>query len=286
MRPVKAGVEVAECSGFCFGVKRAIRIAKEALEGNKDKNVYSLGPIIHNNQVVEELRREGLKPVEGLDKVKKGIIVISSHGADPEIFEKIRASGLGLVNATCPFVMSAQKIVKALKDDGYLVVILGDKKHPEVKALVGCAGGKAVVIKDEEELRKTRLPSDKIGLVSQTTQTLENYFKVISVVLESEFLGIRIFNTICSDTERRQRSAARLAKEVDSMIIVGGRMSANTKRLFEICSGLCKETYHIETAGELKKAWVKKKSRIGIASGASTPDWIIENVGNSIKRGI
>lgn len=277
-------IEIAECSGFCFGVKRAISIAKQALDKNKGKGVYSLGHIIHNSQVVEELSKEGLMSAKDLNGIKEGVIVISSHGASPEIFEQIKAKGFEVVDATCPYVMSAQKIVKSLNEEGYTVVILGDKQHPEVKSLVGFAEDKAIVIKDEKELKGIEMPSGKIGLISQTTQSVENYFKVISEILKKEFLEFRVFNTICNDTKKRQDSAARLAKDADAMIIVGGRMSANTKRLFEICSGICKDTYHIETADELKPKWFKRHECVGIASGASTPDWIINNVKTKIAQ--
>ena len=257
-------------------------MAKEALEKNKGKLVYSLGPIIHNNQVVEELFKEGLKSVKGLNEVKKGVVVISSHGASPKVIEQIKNKGFEIVNAACPYVLSAQKIAKSLNDDGYCVVIVGDRHHPEVEALVGFAGGEAIVIKDAEELKKVKFPSGRVGIISQTTQSLENYFKIIYQLLKMPFSEVRIFNTICTDTEKRQKAAAKLAKEADAMIIVGGKMSANTKRLFEICSGICGGTYHIETAKELKKDWIKGKGLIGIASGASTPDWIIEDVKNKI----
>jgi len=275
-------IEIAQCSGFCFGVKRAIGIAQQALTKNKGTPVYSLGHIIHNSQVAEELSKQGLESVKGLGNIKEGVVVVSSHGASPEVFEEIRRKGLDVIDATCPYVMSAQKMVKSLSDEGYTVIILGDSQHPEVKSLVGFARQKAIVIKDDAELRKAHIPSKKIGLVSQTTQSAENYFKVISEILKKEFLEVRIFNTICSDTTKRQDSAARLARDVDAMIIVGGKMSANTRRLFEICSHICKDTYHIETAQDLSPEWFEDKECVGIASGASTPDWIIDSVKNKI----
>jgi 4-hydroxy-3-methylbut-2-enyl diphosphate reductase len=275
-------VEIAECSGFCFGVKRAIGIAQQALLKNKTSQVYSIGHIIHNSQVVEELAKEGLRSVRDLSGIDEGVVVISSHGASPEVFDEIKSKGLGLVDATCPYVMSAQKIVSSLAQEGYLILIFGDRDHPEVKSLVGFAKGKAIVIKDADELKKVALPLKKVGLVSQTTQLMENYTKVISEVLKREPLEFRVFNTICNDTKKRQESAAKLAKDSDVMIIVGGKISANTRRLFEICSGICGLTHHIETAAELKKEWFRDKESVGIASGASTPDWII----NEIRKGI
>ena len=186
------------------------------------------------------------------------------------------------MDATCPYVMSAQKIVKSLSDDGYTVIILGDRQHPEVKSLVGFAQDKAIVIENVSDAANTRICSKKIVLVSQTTQSLENYLKVVSGITNKEFLEIRIFNTICNDTKKRQESAARLARESDAMVVIGGRMSANTKRLFEICAGICEFTHHVETADEIKPEWFEAKERVGIASGASTPDWIIESIRNRI----
>ncbi|MBI4335690.1 MAG: 4-hydroxy-3-methylbut-2-enyl diphosphate reductase [Candidatus Omnitrophica bacterium] len=273
-------IEVAGCSGFCFGVKRAINMAKQALAKNTDKDVYSLGHIIHNSQVVDELSREGLKTIKTQDVVREGVIVISSHGAGPEVFDQISQKGIEVVDATCPYVMSAQKIVRSLNDEGYSILILGDSDHPEIRSLVGFARGKATVIRDASGLTAAQPLSKKIGVLSQTTQTQENYYNVISEVLKREFQEVRIFNTICNDTKKRQESAARLAGGVDVMIIVGGRMSANTKRLFEICSDICEDTYHIETAEEIDQEWLRDVSSVGIASGASTPDWIIEEVKN------
>lgn len=286
-------VEIAGCCGFCFGVKRAIRLAQEALSAQKTaitsgdskggaKKVYSLGPIIHNNQVVEELLKEGLAPVTDLSSIENGTVVVSSHGTAPGIFEQIKKKGLDCINATCPYVVSAQRIVTSLSDDDYTVVILGDRHHPEVESLVGFAKGKAIVVKDEAEVEAITLPSKKVGLVSQTTQASDHYRRIIDATLKKEFSEIRIFNTICNDTHARQRSAAQLARAVDIMIIVGGKISANTRRLFEICSQICKDTYHCETAEEVQEVWFEGKGRVGIASGASTPDWII----NSIKEKI
>ncbi|MDD5449575.1 MAG: 4-hydroxy-3-methylbut-2-enyl diphosphate reductase [Candidatus Omnitrophica bacterium] len=277
-------IKIAECSGFCFGVKRAISMAKQALEKNKGRPVYSLGHIIHNSQVVEELSREGLKAIKDLDGIKEGVIVVSSHGASPALFEQLKSRGLEVIDATCPFVMSAQKIVKALNEEGYTIIILGDKEHPEVKSLLGFAKDKAIVVKDEKKIKGIEMSSKKIGLISQTTQSSENYNKVISEIMKKGFLEFRVFNTICNDTKKRQDSAARLAKNADTMIIVGGRMSANTKRLFQICSGICKDTYHIETEVELKTDWFTSRELVGIASGASTPDWIIEKAKSKITE--
>lgn len=284
---MKMKVEIAQCSGFCFGVKRAIGIAQQALTENKGTPVYSLGHIIHNSQVVEGLAKEGLRSVKDLNGITEGVVVISSHGASPEVFDEIKHKGLEVVDATCPYVMSAQKIVSSLAQEGYLVLIFGDKDHPEVKSLVGFARGKAIVVKDAQEFEENvgarhALPLRKVGLVSQTTQLMENFSKVISEVLKREPLEFRVFNTICNDTKKRQESAAKLAKDSDVMIIVGGKISANTKRLFEICSGICGLTHHIETAAELKQEWFRNKESVGIASGASTPDWII----NEIRKGI
>ncbi|MEI8176593.1 MAG: 4-hydroxy-3-methylbut-2-enyl diphosphate reductase [Candidatus Omnitrophota bacterium] len=275
-------ITIAPCSGFCFGVKRAISMAQQALEKNKGKRVSSLGHIIHNSQAVERLSQEGLASVKDVGDIEAGVVVISSHGTSPAVLEDIRARGLEIVDATCPYVMSAQRTVTALAQEGYTVIIFGDDRHPEVRSLVGCANGRAIVVKDIEQLRKVPAIAAKIGLVSQTTQAREEYLLMIAEVLTREFAEVRIVNTICNDTRLRQESAVRLARECDVMIVAGGRMSANTKRLFELCSKICKNTYHVETASELKAAWFENKERIGIASGASTPDWVIEEISTTI----
>jgi len=261
-------IKVARRAGFCFGVKRAINIAENALKELKpgDK-IYSLGPIIHNPQVVEGLFKKGLQVISGLEKVKSGTVIISSHGAPLETAGDIRKKGMKLIDATCPFVKYAQNIVRGLKKEGYGIVIVGDSAHPEVKALKSIAG------KNKN--------SKKLGVISQTTQSKENYIKEIEKILKQGFSEVKIFNTICNDTSERQLAARRLLEDCDIVIVVGGKNSANTKRLWQICKESGVDSFHVETELELSKDWFNGRKCVGITSGASTPDLMVKMV---IKR--
>lgn len=264
-------VKVAEHSGFCFGVKRAINIANEVLDKAKN-NIYSLGPIIHNPQVVDELSQKGLCVVKDIGNIRKGTVIISSHGAPKDIVQKLKKKKIKLVDATCPFVKYAQDIVKDFKKRSYKVIIVGDKEHPEVKALLSYAGN------------GLRVNSKKIAIISQTTQNKENYLRGISDLLKEDFKEVRVFNTICNDTSRRQALTRKLLEECDVMIVVGGKNSANTKRLWQICRDTKVYSYHIELDTELKKDYLIGKRCVGVVSGASTPDAMVEKVVERIER--
>lgn len=264
-------IKIAECAGFCFGVKRAINIAENALKRLKAKdNIYSLGPIIHNPQVVEGLFKKGLQVISDLEKIKDGTVIISSHGAPLEALKDIKKKGIKLIDATCPFVKYAQNIVKGLKKDGYRIIIVGDSAHPEIKALKSIAG------KDKK--------SKKIGVISQTTQNKENYINEIKNILGEDFSEVKVFNTICNDTSKRQLATRSLLKDCDLMIVIGGKNSANTRRLWQICKESGVNSFHIETELEMKKKWFKGKNCIGITSGASTPDLMVKNVITKINK--
>jgi len=264
-------IKVAGHSGFCFGVKRAINIAETTLKDPMHrKNIYSLGPIIHNPQVVSGLSKKGLAVTHDIDNITKGAVIVSSHGAPKGLIQKIKRKGIKLIDATCPFVKHSHDIVRELKAEGYRIVIIGDKSHPEVKALLSLAG-KGV---------KTK----KIGIVSQTTQNKDDYLKGIIDLLKGDFSEIRIFNTICRDTAERQALAAGLLKECDVMVVVGGKNSANTRRLYQICKESGVDSYHIERDIELKKHCFTGKKRVGVVSGASTPDEMVKKVVERIRR--
>ncbi|MDO8603707.1 MAG: 4-hydroxy-3-methylbut-2-enyl diphosphate reductase [Candidatus Omnitrophota bacterium] len=264
-------IKVAGRAGFCFGVKRAINIAEDALKELKGGDrIYSFGALIHNPQVVEGLLKKGLQVISGHEKIKSGTVIVSSHGAPIEALEEIKKNRVRLIDATCPFVKYAQNIVKGLKKDGYRIIIIGDSDHPEVKALKNIAG-------------KDRL-SKKIGVISQTTQNKENYINEIKKILNEDFGEVKIFNTICKDTSKRQLATRRLLKDCDLMIVIGGKNSANTKRLWQICKESGVDSFHIETEPELKKEWFKGKSCVGITSGASTPDLMVKKIIERIRR--
>ncbi len=282
---------LADRIGFCFGVKRAVEMAETAIKIKKGK-IFSIGPIIHSPQVVEKLTKCGLKVCKDLGGVKKkDTIIIRSHGLLPNLVKKAKDCGINLIDATCPFVKKAQKLAGQLSKKGYLVVIVGDKKHPEVKALVGFTDSKAVVLEDEKQAARFKFSQKKIGVIAQTTQSQVNFAKVITKLIQKNIAQIganpsevRIFDTICKDTLRRQSSAKKTAKISDVILVLGGRMSANSKRLAQTCCEIQPKAYHIEQAKDIKSEWLKGANTIGVASGASTPDWIISEVVKSLKR--
>ena len=266
-------VILADNLGFCYGVKRAIQLAEDSAAPGQVTN--TLGPIIHNPQMVAKLAENGVGTVDSLDDVKEGTIIIRSHGVGPKVYDRVEAMGLNMVDATCPHVRKAQSSAKMLADEGYQVVIIGEKRHPEVKSIIEWAGDGAVAIETEEEADS--LPKyGKLGVVAQTTFSAPK-FKLIVERLLDKSSDMKILRTICTATDQRQSAAMKLATEVDLMIVIGGKNSANTTRLAQLCSDKCK-TYHIETADELRDDWFDKIKKIGITAGASTPDWIIKEV--------
>ncbi len=279
-------VRLANRSGFCFGVRRAINIAKNSLK--ERERVYSLGSIIHNRQVVEKLEEEGLKVINDIDDASSGAaIIISSHGISPSLLEKIKMRKLNIIDTTCPFVSNAQNLARSLSLEGYKVIIVGEKRHPEVKSLVGFAGDNALVVKNEKQASILKFkPADKISIISQTTQDIANHLDVCVALLSKKCREVRMFNTICNDTVKRQESAAKLASTVDTMLIVGGRNSANTSRLLFVCKKVRKNSHLVETEMDLRRGWFKARGRgiTGVASGASTPHWIIERVVKKIQN--
>ena len=266
-------VILAEHLGFCYGVKRAIEIARQ--NASTDGTSSTLGPIIHSPQMVERLRSEGVGTVGSLDEIEDGLVIIRSHGVGPKVYEEAESRGLELVDATCPHVKKAQLSAKLLSEDGYTVVIVGEKNHPEVKSIFEWTAHGAHIIETEAEAEA--LPRiGKLGIVSQTTFSGEKFRSIVSCLLEKS-REIKILRTICTATDLRQEAALELAENVDIMIVVGGKNSANTSRLAQLCAIKCK-TYHIETAAELQEDWMKDVNKIGITAGASTPDWIIKEV--------
>ncbi|MGL5085877.1 MAG: 4-hydroxy-3-methylbut-2-enyl diphosphate reductase, partial [Clostridium sp.] len=267
-----------ESAGFCFGVQRAV---EEALKIKKqyNKTIYTLGPLIHNNDVVRHLEDNDIYAIEfkNIDKLVKGdVIVVRSHGVTREVIETLKSSGFEVLDATCPYVTNIQKKVNKYSDLGYSIVILGDDKHPEVVGINGWCDNKATITTDGhfDEL----LPS-KICAVSQTTEKKENWDTMLKNV-SSTSKEILAFNTICSATEVRQKSANELSKVVDTMIVIGGKNSSNTTKLFEIAKNNCENTIHIENSHELTKEFIENNSfnKVGVTAGASTPDWIIKEV--------
>jgi len=311
-------IVVADNAGFCFGVERALEMVlgqqeptpppssrqrRAAHSGRASRSarspagfdsarerpgqalapIYTLGPLIHNPQAVERLREKGIEQVSSVGDVPpNATLVIPSHGISPEVLAQARARGLRLLDATCPFVARAQDNVRTLAQEGYQVIILGDKGHPEVAGLVGAAGGQAVVIEDQTELAAMPL-EPRVGLVVQTTQSPAR-FRAVAGALAERSRELRAYNTICAATSQRQQSAVRLARQVEVMIVVGGRNSANTNRLRQVCAQVGVPTHHVETAAELAPEWFAGKRRVGVTAGASTPDWVINEVVEALPR--
>lgn len=267
---------VAKTAGFCFGVKRAVNIAFE-LAPKKQKGIFTLGPIIHNPQLIEELRKKGIAPIEDTNTAGIKTIIIRTHGIPLQLLNKISAAGYEIVDATCPFVKKAQHYAKLLKEQGYQVIILGDREHPEVQGLMSYAGENVVVVDGKGPLPKIKR---NVGIVVQTTQPVAALKKLFGEVVE-QAKDVKVYNTICNSTALRLKETEEMAKKVDTMLVVGGKNSANTTQLARLCRELAVPTHHIETAAEIVTEWFAGVKRVGITAGASTPDWIIKDV---VKR--
>jgi 4-hydroxy-3-methylbut-2-en-1-yl diphosphate reductase len=272
-------VQVARHAGICYGVERALKLADEAVATGR--SVHTLGPLIHNPQAVEALRRRGVAVAGCVQDADDGILVIRSHGVDPAVIDEAGERGLDVVDATCPFVSSAQLAAAQLKADGYTVIIVGEADHPEVEGIVAHTGGDAIVVEEVADI-PTRLPSRRVGIVVQTTQSLDRLNQVVTALLP-RVSELKVHNTICSATGKRQRSAQELARSVDVMVVVGGHNSGNTSRLAEICREVNPRVHHVETAAELERAWFAGASSVGVTAGASTPDEQMAGVVEAIE---
>ena len=259
---------VAEHAGVCYGVERALKLAQEAVADGGA--VHTLGPLIHNPQAVAALEARGVVVVDSVDEVGEGTLVIRTHGVDPVRVDTARAKGLSVVDATCPFVSTAQRHAADLADSGYSVFIVGEAHHPEVEGILAHTGGRAAVIERVEDLPET-LPSRRVGIVVQTTQSAA-LLQDVAAALLPRVNELRVFNTICSATSKRQQAADELAGKVDVMIVVGGKNSGNTTRLAEICAATNERVHHVETPSELLPEWFAGAETVGVTAGASTPD--------------
>ena len=273
-------IHVVKQAGFCFGVKRAIRLAFDAAK-SKNGKAYTLGPLIHNPQVVEDLRKKGVRVAKNLGRVESGTLIIRSHGVHPKILKRIKTKGIKVVDATCPFVKKAQRMAKLLYDEGYHVAVVGEAQHPEVQGIVGYVDDSALVI-NHNRMSKTFPRIEKLGVVAQTTLNIEAFKQVVARLVEYAD-ELKVCNTICDATARAQRATLRMAGKVDLMVVVGGRNSANTTRLARLCGKLGTPTHHVETAGELRRTWFKGKKSVGVTAGTSTPEWLIKEVVGRIK---
>jgi len=234
--------------------------------------------------VVEQFSQKGLKTVSRLKDIKTGTLVIRSHGISPDKLAKVKARGLKLLDVTCPNVKKSQKVARELAHQNYKVIIVGEKTHPEVKSLAGAAAKQACVINRPEALEKIGLNGAKIGVIAQTTQSKERYLKILSRLLEKNFSEVKIYNTICEDTLARQAQARLIAEDAEIMLVLGGKISANSRRLAQISRSSGTPTYHVESAAEIKPEWLRGVNCLGIASGASTPKWIVNGAVQRLKK--
>lgn len=257
----------AKHAGVCYGVERALDMVEAAMMD--EDTTYTLGPLIHNPKVVEELKANGVVAANSIDEIQEGIVVIRSHGVEPCVLEELHAKGLTVVDATCPHVAKAQRAAGKLREDGGTVIVIGRADHPEVMGIRAHAGDCAVVIADADELPKNL--AEPVGVVIQTTQSKEKLDAVVAA-LEARGIKPNVKNTICFATRRRQESAESLSREVDAMVVIGGRNSSNTTHLFEICARNCEHAFFIESVEELEASWFEGCETVGVTAGASTPD--------------
>lgn len=267
-------VEIAQDAGACYGVMRALKMANEAAlqEGRK----HTLGPLIHNPRVVDKLAASGVGVANSLEEAREGTLILRSHGTAPQIVQEAHDCGFNVVDATCPYVSKVQRRARELGEEGYGVVIIGEPGHAEVEGIRAWGGEAVVAVADTPEKLPCELPV-KLGVVIQTTQSEEHVNAVLDC-LRSRVSELRVEKTVCFATQKRQQSCAELASRADAMIVVGGRNSGNTTRLFEIAQSKCANSHHIEAAEEIDSAWLERVALVGITAGASTPAEHIESV--------
>ncbi len=276
-------VILAKSAGFCFGVKRAV---DTVYEQTGKKNVYTFGPIIHNEEVVKDLEKKGvfvINTMEELDDITEGTVIIRSHGVSSAVYEALQKKGVEIVDATCPFVLKIHNIVKQESANGKQIVIIGNEKHPEVEGIMGWSKTQVHVVDTAEKAQNLQLdPQWEVCIVSQTTFNYNKFKELVEIISEKGY-NIIIRNTICNATEERQTEAREIAKRVDAMIVVGGSSSSNTRKLYEICKNECKDTYYIQTLNDLDMTSLGKADCIGITAGASTPNNIIQEVYTNVR---
>ena len=277
----------AKTAGFCFGVKRAVDTVYEQLEkASESTTIYTYGPIIHNEEVVKDMKQKGIIVLQSeaeLDALTEGTVIIRSHGVEKAIYDKLTAKGTKIVDATCPFVKKIHRIVEQKSTEGYHVIVVGDPKHPEVEGIVGWCPGPVTVLETPDQAENfVKTEGEKLCIVSQTTYNY-NKFQYIVEIFEKKGYNDSVVNTICNATEERQRSAKTIAAEADVMIVIGGKHSSNSRKLYEICQRECEHTYFIQTLDDLHLDLPKAVRLVGITAGASTPNKLIEEVQNYVR---
>ena len=285
-------ITLAKSAGFCFGVKRAVDTVYEQLEMSAAERqpIYTFGPIIHNEEVVHDLEEKGVTVLESVEELEEraahgGTVIIRAHGVEKGISEKIKELGYTLVDATCPFVLKIHRLVERYSGEDCHIVIVGNASHPEVKGIKSWSNAEDTrVIGTREEAEKYDAShGKKVCIVSQTTFNYNKFQELVEIIKEKGY-DIIVLNTICNATEERQTEARVIAEQVDAMIVIGGRNSSNTQKLFEICKNECKNTYYIQTVKDLDLAEVRSVDNVGITAGASTPNNIIEEVQKNVRN--
>ena len=278
-------VTVAKTAGFCFGVKRAVEKVYEQIEKGKTP-IYTFGPIIHNEEVVSDLEERGVKVLETAEELRQltdGVVVIRSHGVGKDIYDILEKNGIEIIDATCPFVKKIHRIVSEQNENGRRVIIVGNGKHPEVEGIKGWGNDDTLVIETAEEFEKLQISDgEKLCIVAQTTFNYNKFQDLVEKISKTRY-DILVLNTICNATQERQVEARQIASQVDVMIVIGGRNSSNTQKLYEICRRECKETYYIQTLKDFKPEKAGSVRSVGITAGASTPNQIIEEVHTNVR---
>ena len=280
-------ITVAKSAGFCFGVKRAVVEAYRVLNDNKNKKVYSVGPLIHNELVTSDLQSKGLIELndeESIDYLKNETVIIRTHGTLKSIVDTLYNNNNEIIDLTCPFVSKIHKLVSEYSEKGYKIIVIGDKDHPEVKGIVSRSKSDIFVIINEDNINALNLDkNDQILVVFQTTTNADNAKKLVDI-LRDLFYNIIIVDTICNATQNRQDEVKELAKISDVMLIIGSFSSSNTKKLYEIAKEFCDKTYLLSNLSDTKKISINKNAKVGVSAGASTPENLIEEIINNVRN--
>ena len=280
-------VELARTAGFCFGVKRAVDTVYQQIEQYRGEKIITYGPIIHNEEVIKDLRSHGVEVLNDEEELKTAdadVVVIRSHGVAKYIYDILEERGITCVDATCPFVKKIHKIVAEKSTEGSYIIIIGNGEHPEVQGIRGWAGEQVTVVQTPEDAERFELPDkdQKVCIVAQTTFNYNKFKELVEIISKKRY-DIVVLNTICNATKERQTEARQIAARVDAMVVIGDERSSNTQKLFEICKEECLNTYYIQTLDDLDINQLRSVESVGITAGASTPNKIIEEVQNNVR---
>lgn len=280
-------VELAKTAGFCFGVKRAVDTVYQQIEQYRGEKIFTYGPIIHNEEVIKDLRSHGVEVLNDEEELKTAdadVVVIRSHGVAKYIYDILEERGITCVDATCPFVKKIHKIVAEKSAEGSYIVIVGNSEHPEVQGIRGWAGEQVTVVQTPEDAERFELPDkdQKVCIVAQTTFNYNKFKELVEIISKKRY-DIVVLNTICNATKERQTEARQIAARVDAMVVIGDKRSSNTQKLFEICKEECLNTYYIQTLDDFDMNQLRSVETVGITAGASTPNNIIEEVQNNVR---